>query len=139
VPGSRRTEQGQFRSTDDTLAAAEYVATRLSDYPLSHWMLMGGMADLSRTPLRALQDDGMFIHFRPRFHGTLIANVGFTQTRGNALLADGNVDLVAFGQPFIANPDLLARFAAHAPLTVPDHPTHYSQGLHGYTDYAGAH
>jgi N-ethylmaleimide reductase len=137
--GPALAEQGQFCSTADTLATAEYVAARLDDYPLAHWMLMGAMSDLSRTPLRTLQDDEMFIHFRPRFRGTLIANVGFTQERGNALLAGGHADLIAFGQPFIANPDLPTRFAAHAPLAVPDHTTYYTPGPHGYTDYAGAH
>jgi N-ethylmaleimide reductase len=129
-------ESGLFRSGDDALAAAEYVADRLGAYPLSHWMLMGAMADLSATPLRDLADDAMFRHFRPRFTGTLIGNVGMTQDRGNQLLTDELVDLVAFGQPFIANPDLPERFAAHAPLAEPDHATYYTPGAHGYTDYA---
>ena len=128
-------ESGRFRSTDDTLATAEYVADRLDDYPISHWMLMGAMADLTDTPLRALSGDAMFRHFRPRFHGTLMANVGMTQTRGNRLLAAETVDLVAFGQAFIANPDLPERFAADAPLAYPDHATYYTPGAHGYTDY----
>lgn len=128
-------ESGRFRSTDDTLATAEYVAERLDDYPISHWMLMGAMADLSDTPLHALDGDDMFLHFRPRFSGALIANVGMTQERGNRLLADRTVDLVAFGQAFIANPDLPERLAAHAPLADPDPTTFYSPGARGYTDY----
>jgi N-ethylmaleimide reductase len=77
----------------------------------------------------------MFAHFRPRFKATLVGNVGMTQTRGNRLLADEFVDLVAFGQAFIANPDLPERFAADAPLAVADHTTFYTPGPHGYTDY----
>jgi N-ethylmaleimide reductase len=129
-------ESGRFRSTDDTLATAEYVADRLDDYPISHWMLMGAMADLADTPLHALGGDNMFRHFRPRFRGTLMANVGMTQTRGNRLLANTTVDLVAFGQAFIANPDLPERFAAGASLAAPDHTTYYTPGAHGYTDYS---
>jgi N-ethylmaleimide reductase len=131
-------ESGLFRSGEEALATAEYVADRLDDYPLSHWMLMGAMADLSATPLRALGGDAMFDHFRPRFRGTLIGNVDMTQARGNQLVADGVVDLVAFGQPFIANPDLPARFAQHVSLAVPDHATFYTPGPHGYTDYPAA-
>jgi N-ethylmaleimide reductase len=128
-------ESGLFRSGDDALTTAEYVADRLDDYPLSHWMLMGAMADLTDTPLRDVSGDAMFVHFRPRFRGTLIANVGMTQARGNRLLAADVVDLVAYGQAFIANPDLPERFAAHATLTVGDHATFYSPGARGYTDY----
>ncbi|HEY6577288.1 MAG TPA: alkene reductase [Mycobacterium sp.] len=128
-------ESGRFRSTDDTLATAEYVADRLDDYPISHWMLMGAMADLTDTPLHALGGDNMFLHFRPRFHGTLMANVDMTQTRGNRLLATNTVDLVAFGQAFIANPDLPERFGAGASLASPDHATYYTPGAQGYTDY----
>lgn len=128
-------ESGRFRSSDDALAAAEYVADRLDEYPIAHWMLMGAMADFSATPLRALFGDNMFEHFRPRFSGALMANVGMTQERGNRLIADGTVDLVAFGQAFIANPDLPERFAADASLASPDHTTFYTPGAHGYIDY----
>jgi N-ethylmaleimide reductase len=128
-------ESGQFRSTQDTLLAAEYVADRLNDYPISHWMLMGAMADLTETPLHELGGDGMFTHFRPRFSGPLMVNVDMTQARGNRLLDNGTADLVAFGQSFIANPDLPQRFAADAPLAIPDHTTYYTPGPHGYTDY----
>jgi N-ethylmaleimide reductase len=128
-------ERGQFRSTADTLATSDYVAARLNDYPLSHWLLMGAMADLSDGPLAALQGDGMYTHFRGRYRGTLIANVGMTQERGNRLIADDLSDLVAFGEPFIANPDLPERFAANAPILRSDHTLHYTPGPHGYLDY----
>ncbi|KQY06872.1 alkene reductase [Mycobacterium sp. Root135] len=129
-------ESGRFRSTDDTLATAEYVADRLSAYPISHWMLMGAMADLSTTPLHGLGGDGMFSHFRSEFSGTVMVNVDMTQARGNHLIGSGVADLVAFGQAFISNPDLPQRFADGAALTPPDHTTYYTPGPHGYTDYA---
>jgi N-ethylmaleimide reductase len=96
---------------------------------------MGAMANLDGRPLAALQGDGMFTHFRRRYHGTLIANVGMTRERGNQLIAEGLTDLVAFGEPFIANPDLPARFAAQVPIERSDRALHYSPGAHGYTDY----
>ena len=128
-------ERGEFVSTADTLATAEYVADRLNEYPLAHWLLMGAMADLGGGPLSDLQGDGMFKYFRPRYRGTLIANVGMTRERGNQLIAGGLADLVAFGETFIANPDLPARFAAQAPIQRSDRALHYTPGPHGYTDY----
>jgi N-ethylmaleimide reductase len=128
-------ERGVFLSTADTLATSEYVAEQLNTYPLAHWLLMGAMADLDGGPLNALQGDGMFGHFRPRYRGTLIANVGMTRGRGNQLIEDGLADLVAFGEPFIANPDLPARFAALAPIERSDRGSHYTPGARGYTDY----
>jgi N-ethylmaleimide reductase len=128
-------ERGEFVSTADTLATTEYVVDRLNEYPLAHWLLMGAMADLSDSPLASLQGDGMFKYFRPRYRGTLIANVGMTRERGNRLIADELVDLVAFGETFIANPDLPERFAALAPIQRSDRALHYTPGPHGYTDY----
>ncbi|MDT5347366.1 MAG: N-ethylmaleimide reductase [Mycobacterium sp.] len=127
-------ERGEFVSSADTLETSEYVVDRLNEYPLAHWLLMGAMADLSGGPLSGLQGDGMFSYFRPRYRGTIIANVGMTRERGNKLIADGLVDLVAFGEPFIANPDLPARFAALAPIARSDRALHYTPGPHGYTD-----
>ena len=60
-----------------------------------------------------------------------------TRERGNQLIADGLVDLVAFGEMFIANPDLPQRFAALAPIIRSDRALHYTPGPHGYTDYRG--
>jgi len=128
-------ERGEFVSTADTLATSEYVIERLNEYSLAHLLLMGAMADLSGGPLSDLQGDGMFKHFRPRYRGTIIANVGMTRERGNQLIDDGLVDLVAFGEMFIANPDLPQRFAALAPIIRSDRALHYAPGPHGYTDY----
>jgi N-ethylmaleimide reductase len=50
-------------------------------------------------------------------------------------LAAGQADLIAFGRPFLANPDLLARMRANAPLNAPDMGTFYTAGPLGYTDY----
>ena len=58
-----------------------------------------------------------------------------TRERGNQLIADGLVDLVAFGEMFIANPDLPQRFAALAPIIRSDRALHYTPGPHGCTDY----
>jgi 2,4-dienoyl-CoA reductase-like NADH-dependent reductase (Old Yellow Enzyme family) len=69
------------------------------------------------------------------FGGVYIANEKFTKATAEQVLAAGEADAVAFGQQFIANPDLPRRFALAAPLNPPDPTTFYSPGSHGYTDY----
>ena len=128
-------ETGAFVSTDETLPTSEYVMGRLNEFDLSHVLLMGAMADLSATPLAALAGDGLFDHFRKVYRGNIIANVDVDRERGNRLIQQGLVNLVAFGRPFIANPDLPARFAAGAPLAELDRATIYGATAHGYTDY----
>jgi 2,4-dienoyl-CoA reductase-like NADH-dependent reductase (Old Yellow Enzyme family) len=69
------------------------------------------------------------------FGGSYIANEKFTQPTATQLLAAGEADAVAFGVPFLANPDLPERFRLGAPLNQPDPPTFYAPGPKGYTDY----
>jgi 2,4-dienoyl-CoA reductase-like NADH-dependent reductase (Old Yellow Enzyme family) len=69
------------------------------------------------------------------FGGTFIANQKLTKETGDQLLAKGEADAVAFGQLFIANPDLPLRFAKNASLNMPDPETFYATGPEGYTDY----
>lgn len=69
------------------------------------------------------------------FGGVYVANEKFTLESGNAILAAGHADAVAFGVPFLANPDLPTRFAKGAALNAPDPTTFYGDGAQGYTDY----
>ncbi len=96
---------------------------------------MGNTTDFTGTPLEELTGDGMFEHFRPLYQGTLIANVNMTQERGNHLIEAGLADLIAFGRPYIANPDLVERFVSNAPLAAVDWDTVYASGPGGYSDY----
>ena len=128
-------ETGAFISTEETLPTSEYVMSRLNEFDLSHLLLMGAMADLSATPLAALAGDRMFVHFRKVYRGNIIANVGVDRERGNRLIQDGLVKLVAFGRPFIANPDLPIRFAMGASLAEADRASIYGATAQGYTDY----
>jgi N-ethylmaleimide reductase len=96
---------------------------------------MGNTTDFSGTALETLTDDGIFRYFRPHYNGTVIANVKMDRDRGNRLIAVGLADLVAFGRSYIANPDLVQRFAENAPLAEVDWETVYASGPHGYSDY----
>ncbi len=69
------------------------------------------------------------------FGGVYVANEKFTLESGNAILSAGDADAVAFGVPFLANPDLPQRFASGAALNSPDPSTFYADGAKGYTDY----
>ncbi|MFZ6813852.1 alkene reductase [Undibacterium sp. Rencai35W] len=72
---------------------------------------------------------------RAAFTGTLICCGGYTADEAEALIASGLADAVAFGRPYIANPDLVARFAAGASLNEGDRTTYYGGEAKGYTDY----
>jgi N-ethylmaleimide reductase len=66
--------------------------------------------------------------------GAWMVNNGYDKSLAQSALTDG-ADLVAFGKPFIANPDLVRRLRENAPLNVPDKATFYGGGAKGYTDY----
>lgn len=72
---------------------------------------------------------------RAVYDGVLIANDGYDFASGTDAVAKGAADAIAFGMPFIANPDLIARFRAGAPLSAPQTATLYAGGAAGYTDY----
>jgi N-ethylmaleimide reductase len=72
---------------------------------------------------------------RKRFKGTYIANNGYDFELANKVLAANEADLIAFGKPFISNPDLVERLKRGAPLNEWDKATFYGGGAKGYTDY----
>jgi N-ethylmaleimide reductase len=72
---------------------------------------------------------------RKRFKGAYMANNGYDFDLATKVLAAGAADLIAFGKPYIANPDLVERLKKGAPLNTPDKATFYGGGAKGYTDY----
>jgi len=72
---------------------------------------------------------------RTAFKSTLILNAGFELESAEAALEAGDADLVAFGRPFLANPDLVARLEKRAPLNPPDFTKLYTPGPEGYVGY----
>jgi len=76
-----------------------------------------------------------YASLRKRFSGAYIANNGYDLALANKVLAANEADLIAFGKPFISNPDLVERLKRGAPLNAPDKATFYGGGAKGYTDY----
>ncbi len=72
---------------------------------------------------------------RAAFNGVFIGSGGLDRSKAEQLLKSGDADLVAFGRPALANPDLVARLQDNAPLNPPDFSTFYTPGEKGYTDY----
>lgn len=83
----------------------------------------------------SLAPDWFAPQLKEAFGGIYIANQGFTKETAEQVLQKGEADAVAFGQLFIANPDLPYRFSINAPLNAPDPSTFYASTGKGYTDY----
>jgi N-ethylmaleimide reductase len=72
---------------------------------------------------------------RVEFHGVFILSGGFDHTSAEQALVEKRGDLIAFGRPFLGNPDLVERMRKDAPMNTPDMATFYVPGAKGYTDY----
>jgi 2,4-dienoyl-CoA reductase-like NADH-dependent reductase (Old Yellow Enzyme family) len=83
----------------------------------------------------ALGENRIGPELKRAFGGVYIANEKMTKASAGQVLAAGEADAVAFGQLFIANPDLPRRFQLDAPLNVPNAETFYHSSADGYTDY----
>lgn len=108
------------------------LATRLNQFNLAYLHLMRG-------DFFGLQQGDVLTPARQHYTGTLITNMGYTAKEGAAGIAKGLFEAVAFGNAFIANPDLPQRIRAGAPLNQVDQATLYTPGPHGYTDYPPLH
>ncbi len=117
---------------DETIEVYNYIVNRLNDYGLGYLHLIEPFTDVSGNP-NAIQEVAKY--FRKIYKGTIIINRGFDKETATKVLNDGDADLVSFGVPFLANPDLVQRFKTDAPLNQPDQATFYTPGEKGYTDY----
>ena len=115
----------------DSRALYDYVIGGLSDHGLAYLHLRDPSGPVT-DPKQVADVTG---HYRKLYRGTLITNTGYTRETGNAAVENGRANLVAFGVPFIANPDLVDRFRAGAELAKADPATFYTPGAKGYIDY----
>ena len=72
---------------------------------------------------------------RKIWQGVYVTNYKYDRERAAEAIGNGRADAVAFGQMYLANPDLAERFRENAPLNEPDPSTFYGGDEHGYTDY----
>ena len=116
----------------DTKALYDFIIGRLSGTGLAYLHLREKASDVSSIPNMV---ENVTAYYRPRYKGILMTNTGFDRESGNRVIESGLSDLVAFGVPFISNPDLVERFAKKAPLAPADSSTFYMGGEKGYIDY----
>ena len=134
--GVRLSPNGAFNDmgSPDFREQFTFAAGQLDSFGLSYLHVMDGLA----FGFHNLGEPMTLSDFRKVFHGPLIGNCGYTQETAERAVADGSADLIAFGRPFISNPDLVERFkhgwplAPLAPMTDWYSPT----GEKGYTDFA---
>ena len=128
--GVRLSPENSFNDMTDSNPQQTFnaVAKRLSDFPLAYLHILEG--DMM-TGQRQLD----YVELRKCFNGYYMANNGYVLDTANAAIAENRADMVAFGQLFIANPDLPYRFANKLPLNTPDSETFYGGDEKGYTDY----
>ena len=110
-------------------ALFDYVAERLSGKGLAFLHVIEG--DTSGIPVPPFD----YMNIKRLFGGPVIANNGFDKARANETLAEGRADFIAFGKPFISNPDLVIRLFLDAPLVPLNRETLYGGAEQGYTDY----
>lgn len=112
----------------DPIGLSTWLANSLNDFKLAYLHIMRG--DFFQQ-----QKGDILTPMRAAYHGTLIANMGYTSAEAEQAIADGKIDAVAFGTSFLANPDLPARIKVGAALNQPNPASFYSPGPAGYTDY----
>ncbi len=130
--GLRLSPANPFNDMHDSDAQGlfNYVVSALNPFNLAYLHVMEGgihgggeAAPFDFAELRAL------------YQHSYMVNLGFNKETGNAAIASGHADCVAYGVPFIANPDLVERYKTDAPLNEADSQTFYGGTEKGYTDY----
>jgi len=119
-------------SDSNPVETIAFLAEKLSDLGIGYLHLVepiGGMMALSEGT------DRVAPILREKFQATLIVNGGYGADTGSEIIEKGEADLVSFGIPFLANPDLPERFRKNAPLNQPDFDTFYIGEEKGYIDY----
>ena len=107
-----------------------YIAQKLNEIDIAYLHYL----DHSATGLDLVSQD-LRNTFRTTFKNTLISCGAFTKDSAEAALQSAQVDLIAFGKPYLSNPDLVERLEANADLAQPNFDLLYMPGAEGYTDY----
>jgi N-ethylmaleimide reductase len=133
--GVRLAPNGSFNDmgSPDYREQFTFVASQLDRVGLAYLHVMDGLA----FGFHELGEPMTLAELRKVFHGPLTGNCGYQQDTAEKAIAEGNADLIAFGRPFISNPDLVQRFKNGWPLAEPAvMSAWYSPiGEKGYTDF----
>ncbi len=129
--GVRISPQNMQNDIDDSdpQALFNHVAKGLADKGVAYLHVVEG--DTSGKQVPAFD----YAALKREFGGMVIANNNFDRARAAVAVAEGRADMVAFGKPFIANPDLVIRLLLGTPLATANRETFYGGGEEGYTDY----
>lgn len=126
---------GHAMSDSTPIETFSYLAEQLDRMGLSYLHVTEGIAGPDAPPPGV---ERIAPHLRRVFSRSLILNGGYDAEQGEAAIASGEADLVSYGVPFLANPDLPERFRRDAALNVPHHATFYAPQVDekvGYIDY----
>ena len=128
--GIRLTPENGYNSMSDSdaLNHFSYFISQLNKRELAYLHILEG--DMVKQ-----QKSVDYQVLRNLYQGVYMANQGYSKDSAEQAIADNNSDLIAFGVPFLANPDLVLRFKTGTTLNTPDQDTFYGGDEHGYTDY----
>jgi N-ethylmaleimide reductase len=132
--GLRVSPGGTFNDLLDANPAETFttLASALNRYGLAYLHVVETSQSNAPKGLGAISPTALL---RPVWRGTMVSNGEYTRASGEAAIAAGRADVIAYGRAFLANPDLVERFRVGAPLNVADQKTFYGGGAEGYTDY----
>jgi N-ethylmaleimide reductase len=119
-------------SDSDPFETFSYLTEQMSSLRIGYLHVGEAIAGPMAAPAGTIRLTPML---RDKFSGAVIVNGGYDAHSGHAVVARGEADLVAFGVPFLANPDLPARYQKNASLNPPDQATFYAGEEKGYIDY----
>ncbi|MGI4788302.1 MAG: alkene reductase [Janthinobacterium lividum] len=119
----------------DPIATFTYVAQKLRGLGITYLHVIEPVTTDHPMSMPETQTKPIAPILREAFGGTFMINGGYNKETGSAAIESGYADLVCFGVPFIANPDLVERYKTNAALNTPDQSSFYSGDAGGYTDY----
>ena len=132
--GVRLSPNGSFNDMGslDYRETFTYIVEQLNSYGLAYLHLLDGLG----FGFHELGEPMTLKDFRKIYDGILIGNCGYDRADAEQAVASGDADLIAFGRPYISNPDLVARFANNWELNPDaDMKVWYSFDAQGYTDF----
>ena len=132
--GVRLSPNGDFNDmgSPDFRETFTYAATQLNAYQLGYLHVVDGLA----FGFHEQGEPMTLAEFRAVFSGPVMGNCGYTETTAEQAIAAGDADLIAFGRPFLSNPDLVERYRNGWDLNPPAEMTDWSAPTaDGYTDF----